>query len=355
MQVGGGGSLRSDINVTPLVDVVLVLLIIFMVITPVVQMGYLVKVPPKAPANLPPSAVQDQIVLRLGQNNRVLINKEEMDLTAFPNRIREIMRGNPAKMVFFSGARDVDYDSTLKFLDLARQSGAKNIGIIVEDPMASPTSPQKPFVDGPGERRALAPRFCLSAILWSGGRPRPPVSRETSAPEGGRRSTVHRKSVCSARCNQRSRVFARDKLNLRPIRQHKHPPRQIRIQHLARVVPIENRRLPRQEIRVVVRERRPVLVRGERHPLADQYEIRPGDGLVIQLRRSVVRREAAKVVDEAAQRIRRRRFLAQILPRHLHVLRVMKLGGGEGEILETRDEIAHRFFSTSLCASALVR
>ena len=48
MQVGGGGSLRSDINVTPLVDVVLVLLIIFMVITPVVQMGYLVRVPPKA-------------------------------------------------------------------------------------------------------------------------------------------------------------------------------------------------------------------------------------------------------------------------------------------------------------------
>ena len=43
MQVGGGGSMRSDINVTPLVDVVLVLLIIFMVITPVVQMGYLVR------------------------------------------------------------------------------------------------------------------------------------------------------------------------------------------------------------------------------------------------------------------------------------------------------------------------
>jgi biopolymer transport protein TolR len=136
MQVGGSGSIKSDINVTPLVDVVLVLLIIFMVLTPVVQMGYLVKVPPKAPANLPPSAVQDQIVLRLASGGRVLINKEEMSMEQFPNRIREIMRGNTAKMVFFSGARDVDYDSTLKFLDLARQSGAKNIGIIVEDPSA---------------------------------------------------------------------------------------------------------------------------------------------------------------------------------------------------------------------------
>jgi biopolymer transport protein TolR len=133
MQVGGSGTVKSDINVTPLVDVVLVLLIIFMVITPVVQMGYLVRVPPRAPANLPPAAVQDQIVLRLAAGNHVFINKEEMDIATFPNRIREIMRGNTSKMVFFAGARDVDYESTIKFLDLARASGAKNIGIIVED------------------------------------------------------------------------------------------------------------------------------------------------------------------------------------------------------------------------------
>ena len=134
MQVGGSGTVKSDINVTPLVDVVLVLLIIFMVITPVVQMGYLVKVPPKAPANLPPSAVQDQIILRLIGDGRVMINKEEMTMEQFPNRIREILKGNSSKMVFFSGAREVDYDAAMKFLDLARASGAKNIGIIVEDP-----------------------------------------------------------------------------------------------------------------------------------------------------------------------------------------------------------------------------
>ena len=125
--------MRSDINVTPLVDVVLVLLIIFMVITPVVQMGYLVKVPPKAPANLPPSAVQDQIVLRLYSGDRVMINKEELSMAQFPNRIRDVLHGNSSKMVFFSGARDVDYESTMKFLDMARTAGCKNIGIIVEE------------------------------------------------------------------------------------------------------------------------------------------------------------------------------------------------------------------------------
>src|SRR5438046_3164522 len=103
MQVGGGGSLRSDINVTPLVDVVLVLLIIFMVITPVVQMGYLVRVPPKAPANLPPSAVQDQIILRLLPDNRILINKDEVPPDQFPLKFRDIIHGNVSKMVFFQG------------------------------------------------------------------------------------------------------------------------------------------------------------------------------------------------------------------------------------------------------------
>lgn len=134
MQVGGSGSTKSDINVTPLVDVVLVLLIIFMVLTPVIQMGYLVKVPPKAPPGIPTG---DQIVLRLAAGDRALINKEELTMAQFPARLREIMRGNTSKMVFFSGARDVDYESTIKFLDLARANGAKNIGIIVEDPSTS--------------------------------------------------------------------------------------------------------------------------------------------------------------------------------------------------------------------------
>src|ERR1700730_12007448 len=101
MQVGGGGSIKSDINVTPLVDVVLVLLIIFMVITPVVQMGYLVRVPPKAPANLPPSAVQDQIILRLMPEARIFINKDEVPADQFAQKIRDVFDSNSRKMIFF--------------------------------------------------------------------------------------------------------------------------------------------------------------------------------------------------------------------------------------------------------------
>jgi len=133
MQVSSGsGGLNSSINVTPLVDVVLVLLIIFMVITPVVQMGYLVKVPPKAPANLPPSAIQDQIVLRLMPEGRIFINKDEVPADQFPQRIREVLHGNTSKMIFFQGSPENDYETTIKFLDMARSNGGKNIGIIVE-------------------------------------------------------------------------------------------------------------------------------------------------------------------------------------------------------------------------------
>ena len=113
-------------------DIMIVLLIIFMVITPVVQMGYLVRVPPKAPANLPPSAVQDQIILRLMPDNHLYIYKDEVPPDQFPARIRDVMHGNTSKMVFFQGSPDVDYDATMKFLDQARASGARNIGIIVE-------------------------------------------------------------------------------------------------------------------------------------------------------------------------------------------------------------------------------
>ena len=133
MQVGGSGSMRSDINVTPLVDVVLVLLIIFMVITPVVQMGYLVRIPPKPKEEQVVVQNPDQIILRLLPEGRIMINKEEVTVDQYPQRIRDILKGNTGQMVFFSGDGEVNYEDTMKFLDLTRSSGAPNIGIIVEE------------------------------------------------------------------------------------------------------------------------------------------------------------------------------------------------------------------------------
>ncbi len=147
MQVGGSGTTMSEINVTPMIDVILVLLIIFMVITPVVQMGYLVKVPPKAPP-MPANALPpDQIIFRYNADKQIFINKEEVSATEFPQRVRDILKGNTGKMVFFAGDPDLDYAAAMNFLDMARSAGAENIGIIVEnlsDEPAAATAGQTP-------------------------------------------------------------------------------------------------------------------------------------------------------------------------------------------------------------------
>ena len=148
MQVGGGGGMRSEINVTPLVDVVLVLLIIFMVLTPIIQMGYAVRVPPKAPPGLAADVFSDQIVLRLSADKKMFINKEELaDEQALRNRMREILKGNTGKPIFFAGSGELLYDDVLLFLDRTRQgitdpkSGAVNpIAIIIEDPQLAPAA-----------------------------------------------------------------------------------------------------------------------------------------------------------------------------------------------------------------------
>ena len=82
MSMGGASGrdkLQSDINVTPLVDIVLVLLIIFMVITPLLQMGYDVKVPPKAQVNEPQSSI-DQVIVSLTPQNQIYLNKQQVTI-----------------------------------------------------------------------------------------------------------------------------------------------------------------------------------------------------------------------------------------------------------------------------------
>jgi biopolymer transport protein TolR len=131
--VGGpaGGGYKSDINITPLVDIVLVLLIIFMVITPLLQQGYDVKVPPKATVENPPPSL-DQLIVSLTAQNRIYLNKEPLDLQALSLRLSEILRNRRDKTVFFSADDAVTYGDVAKVMDVVRGAGAKNIGIVLE-------------------------------------------------------------------------------------------------------------------------------------------------------------------------------------------------------------------------------
>ena len=132
--VGGSvGEYKSDINITPLVDVVLVLLIIFMVITPLLQMGYDVKVPPKninQPPNTPPPT--DLIIVSLTPQNKYFLNKDEVTAQTLSLRLTEILKNRANKTIFFSGDDEANYGEVIKVMDLARNAGAKSIGIVME-------------------------------------------------------------------------------------------------------------------------------------------------------------------------------------------------------------------------------
>jgi len=134
MGMGGGpaGTVRSDINVTPLVDVVLVLLIIFMVVTPLLQMGYDVNVPPKATANESLVVSKEQLVVTQITPDKVYLNREEIDVKQLPLRLTDILRHRRDKTVFYSADDDINYGVVMSTMDLIRNAGAERIGIITD-------------------------------------------------------------------------------------------------------------------------------------------------------------------------------------------------------------------------------
>jgi biopolymer transport protein TolR len=133
---GGASGIRSDINITPLVDVVLVLLIIFMVAVPLLQMGYAVQVPPKVTIVAPPD--NDQIIVRLDENGHAFINKLQVEQADFPGRLRTVLTNRQNKVVFFAADGELLYDKVALFMDMVRDAGAQNLGIVFDDLRPTP-------------------------------------------------------------------------------------------------------------------------------------------------------------------------------------------------------------------------
>ncbi len=129
MQVGGSGSMRSDINVTPLVDVVLVLLIIFMVVTPMLQKGVPVNLPvTEDPEKTPDTEKQLQISVKadgtvyLGPN---VVRKEQVQTS-----LEEIHARTPDREIAVKGDRLVKYGDILDVLKACREVGFNDVGLV---------------------------------------------------------------------------------------------------------------------------------------------------------------------------------------------------------------------------------
>src|SRR5579859_2336953 len=98
---GGGAGVRSDINITPLVDVVLVLLIIFMVMTPTLLKEMNLTVPEKADVQVVTPTTTDQVVVSVTREGKLAINREPISEAVLTERVHEQMAGRSEKLVFF--------------------------------------------------------------------------------------------------------------------------------------------------------------------------------------------------------------------------------------------------------------
>ena len=133
---------NSDINITPLVDVVLVLLIIFMVVTPLLEKELPVRVPelesePTPPSEIPP----DMVVVQIQNGGRIYLNQGEVQKAQLYDQLKAINEGRKEKVVFFDAEDAASYGDAVWVLDTLKRAGTETNGMMLPDALA-PANPQ---------------------------------------------------------------------------------------------------------------------------------------------------------------------------------------------------------------------
>jgi biopolymer transport protein ExbD/biopolymer transport protein TolR len=154
----GWGRPNSDINVTPLVDVVLVLLIIFMVVTPLLEKDIMVRVPDDTQEDVTPEDLQDQLVVTIDETGQIKLNNEALDDETYKTRIKRALaaKSYEEKLVFFMPDDKAPYPRVVQALDWTRNAGAFILGVVTEPVAASAIPGAAPAPGGEGAPAAPA-------------------------------------------------------------------------------------------------------------------------------------------------------------------------------------------------------
>ena len=131
MQLGGSGGIKSDINVTPLVDVMLVLLIIMMIIAPLLQKGVDVRLPIAVNSASKPET-QDQTVLGIKADKTVWLNGVEVRREEMRTRLEAILETKKEKLILIKADEDAPYSAIMDAMDQLRASGIEDVGLITD-------------------------------------------------------------------------------------------------------------------------------------------------------------------------------------------------------------------------------
>lgn len=132
MSTGGNKGVKNEINITPLVDVVLVLLIIFMVVTPMLQRGKDVRLP-KSNTVEPENKEGDPIILSLTKDKSIFIESDAYPRDKVKEALKQILTASPGRKILLKGDDSLTFGDVRRVMDLAREAGAKGVSLGVEE------------------------------------------------------------------------------------------------------------------------------------------------------------------------------------------------------------------------------